>query len=81
MSQQYTPVDFNVKVLLCGEITISIFIYLFITVKQMDMKPMNNFYCFCKRTTLNFNLEKNTTHICVNDVQKNNGARSEKQKL
>jgi hypothetical protein len=27
MSQQYTPVDLNVKVLLCGEIAIFIFIY------------------------------------------------------
>jgi len=81
MSQQYTPVDFNEKVLLCGEITIFIFIYLCITVKQMGMKTINSFYCFCKRTTFNFYLEKNTSHICVDDVQKNNGVRSEKQKL
>ena len=27
MSQQYTPVEFSVKVLLCGEVTIFMFVY------------------------------------------------------
>ena len=71
--------DFNVKVLSCGEITIFIFIYLCITVKQVGMKTVNSFYWFCKNVQLW--PRKNTPHICVNDVQKNNGVRSAKQKL